>query len=155
MRMWVPSLALISGLRIQHCHELWCRSQTRLRSALLWLWLWLAAVAPIGPLIWELPYAIGVALKSKKRKKKKKKEKKKSICEMSIQFFSFLFLRPLYSFAFFFFFFLHILQIYFVYSLNWVLFHGLVINVTKETELRSTYQTQNKANLFSGYDEIN
>ena len=30
--MWVPSLASLSGLRIQHCHELWCRSKTWLRS---------------------------------------------------------------------------------------------------------------------------
>ena len=35
------------------------------------LWLWLAAVAPIGPLAWELPYAVSEALKSKKKKKKK------------------------------------------------------------------------------------
>ena len=26
----VQPLALLSGLRIQHCHELWCRSQMRL-----------------------------------------------------------------------------------------------------------------------------
>ena len=32
MRLWVRSLALPSGLRIWHCHELWCRSQTQLRS---------------------------------------------------------------------------------------------------------------------------
>ena len=32
MRMWVRSLALLSGLGIWHCHELWCRSQTRLGS---------------------------------------------------------------------------------------------------------------------------
>ena len=32
MRTWVQPLALLSGLKIQHCHELWCRSQTRLRS---------------------------------------------------------------------------------------------------------------------------
>ena len=31
---------------------------------LLWLWHRLAAVALIGPLAWELPYATGVALKS-------------------------------------------------------------------------------------------
>ena len=30
---------------------------------LLWLWCRLAAVAPIQPLAWELPYAMGVALK--------------------------------------------------------------------------------------------
>ena len=27
--MWVQSLASLSGLMIQCCHELWCRSQTR------------------------------------------------------------------------------------------------------------------------------
>ena len=32
MKLWVRSLALLSGLRIQCCHELWCRSQTQLRS---------------------------------------------------------------------------------------------------------------------------
>ena len=33
---------------------------------LLWLWCRLAAVAPIQPLAWELPEAMGVALKNKK-----------------------------------------------------------------------------------------
>ena len=32
MRLRVRSLASRSGLRIQRCRELWCRSQTRLRS---------------------------------------------------------------------------------------------------------------------------
>ena len=41
------------------------------------LWLWPAAVAPIGPLAWEPPYATGVALKSKKTKQTKKKTNKK------------------------------------------------------------------------------
>ena len=31
-RFRVRSLALLSGLRIEHCCELWCRSQTQLRS---------------------------------------------------------------------------------------------------------------------------
>ena len=31
VRMWVQSLALLSGLRIKRCRELWCRSQTQLR----------------------------------------------------------------------------------------------------------------------------
>ena len=31
-RIWVQSLALISGLGIWCCHELWCRSQTWLGS---------------------------------------------------------------------------------------------------------------------------
>ena len=43
---------------------------------MLWLWYRPVAVAPIGPLAWELPYAAaGVALK-RKRKKKKKREMK-------------------------------------------------------------------------------
>ena len=37
--------------------------------ALLWLWCGLAAIAPIGPLTWELPYAEIAALKKKKRNK--------------------------------------------------------------------------------------
>ena len=44
-----------------------CGSQTWL--ALLWLWHRLAAVALNLPQAWELPYAVGVALKSKKKKK--------------------------------------------------------------------------------------
>jgi len=40
---------------------------------LLWQWCKLAAAAPIPPLAWELPHAIGAALKRKKRKKKEKK----------------------------------------------------------------------------------
>ena len=34
---------------------------------MLWLWCRLAAAAPIGPLTWELPYAVGTALKRKKK----------------------------------------------------------------------------------------
>ena len=43
--------------------------------ALLWLWGRPAAVAPIRPLPWELPYAVGVALKGKKQKTKKTKKR--------------------------------------------------------------------------------
>ena len=45
--------------------------------ALLWLWCRPAAVAPIGPLAWEPPYATEYGLKDKKTQKKKKKKKKK------------------------------------------------------------------------------
>ena len=55
MRIWVQSLASLSGLRIQHCCELWCRP---------------AAAAPIRPLAWELPYAEGAALEKTKTKNK-------------------------------------------------------------------------------------
>ena len=37
---------------------------------LLWLWGRPAATAPIRPLTWEPPYAMGVALKKQKRQKK-------------------------------------------------------------------------------------
>ena len=46
------------------------RSQTRLDLLLLWLWYRPAAVVPIRPLAWELPYTAGVAIRSKKKKKK-------------------------------------------------------------------------------------
>ena len=65
MRMLLQSLALLSGLRIWCCHELWCRSQTQLDPVLLWLWCRSGATASIRPLAWELPYAAGVALKTK------------------------------------------------------------------------------------------
>ena len=42
--------------------------------ALLWLWRRLAATAPIRPLAWESPYAMGVALKRQKDKKRKKEK---------------------------------------------------------------------------------
>ena len=51
MRMRIRILASVSGLRIRHCSELWCR---------------LAAAALIQLLAWELPYAAGTALKRQK-----------------------------------------------------------------------------------------
>ena len=41
-----------------------------LDPALLWLWLRPAAKALIGPLAWELPYAVGAAPTKKRQKKK-------------------------------------------------------------------------------------
>ena len=69
MRLWVRSLALLSGLRIWHCRErdVGCRHGSD--PALLWLWQWLAAVAPIRPPAWEPPCAASAALKKKKKKK--------------------------------------------------------------------------------------
>ena len=49
---------------------LWCRSQTWLGSGVASLWHLLAAAAPTGPLAWELPYAMGVALKKQNKTKK-------------------------------------------------------------------------------------
>ena len=42
--------------------------------ALLWLWCRLVAVAPIGPLAWEPPYASGTALKRQTNKQTKNKK---------------------------------------------------------------------------------
>ena len=53
MRLWVQSLAFLSGLRILCCHELWRRA---------------AAVASIRPLAWEPPYDAGAALKRPEKK---------------------------------------------------------------------------------------
>jgi len=49
-----------------------------LDPTLLWLWCRPAAEAPMQPLAWELPYAMGVALKKKKKKKAKKKREEKN-----------------------------------------------------------------------------
>ena len=73
MRIQVRSLALLNGLKIQCYHELWFGSQMWLDPALLWLWCRLVTAALIQPLGWELPYAVGGALKRQKRPKKKKK----------------------------------------------------------------------------------
>ena len=62
MRLRVPSLASLSGLRIRHCHELQHRSQMQLRSGVA---VAVATVALIWTLAWELPYTTGVALKKK------------------------------------------------------------------------------------------
>ena len=45
-----------------------------LDSELLWVWRRLAAVALVGPLAWECPYAKGVALKTKNETNKTKKQ---------------------------------------------------------------------------------
>ena len=63
MQVWF--LASLKGLRIRCCHDLWCRLQTWLRSPVaVMAVMWPAAAALIWPLAWELPYAVGVALKT-------------------------------------------------------------------------------------------
>ena len=53
--MQVPTVALLSLLEQTYgSRQLWCR---------------LAAVAPIQPLAWEPPYAVGTALKKDQKKK--------------------------------------------------------------------------------------
>ena len=48
--------------------------------ALLCLWHRLAATAPIGPLAWEPPYAVGVAPEKIKKKKKAQDGLKVMVC---------------------------------------------------------------------------
>ena len=50
---------------------------------LLWLWRMSAAVALIGPLAWESPYAEGEVLKRQKYKNTKKKKKRKEDLTMT------------------------------------------------------------------------
>ena len=59
------SIPGLGGLGIRHYHEL-CGVGCRRGSDLVLLWLCyrLASVAPIRPLAWELPCAMGVVLKS-------------------------------------------------------------------------------------------
>ena len=59
---------------------------------LLWLRCRPAATAPILPLAWELPYAVGMMLKSKKKKKKKKLKVVQNRLVFSSHFFFFFFL---------------------------------------------------------------
>ena len=62
--MWLPSLALLSGLlKAGGLGHRWDSD-----PMLLWLWCRLAAAAPIRPLAWELPYTAGSALKKQKQK---------------------------------------------------------------------------------------
>ena len=69
MRMWIQSLAWLSGLRVWRCHELRYRSQMWLGSCVLW-WLScrLAAASTTRPLAWEFPHDTSTALKRKKKK---------------------------------------------------------------------------------------
>ena len=71
MRLQDRSLPSLSGLRLQHCRELWYRSKTQLGSGIA---VAVVDIAPIRPLAWEPPYAAGVALKRQKTKNKKQKK---------------------------------------------------------------------------------
>ena len=75
MRTRVQSLASLGGLRIGVAVS--CGVGHRLSSdpRLLWLWRRPVATAPVQPLAWEPPYAVGVALKDNKKKKEKKRKK--------------------------------------------------------------------------------
>ena len=65
MRLGVRSLALLSGLRIRRCLELWCSSQKHLDLAMLWLWHRPVAAALLQPL------SLGTSMCPRKEEKKK------------------------------------------------------------------------------------
>ena len=60
-------MASLSGLRTSIALSCGVAHRGGLDLALLWLYCRPAAVALIQPLAWELPYALGVALKRKEK----------------------------------------------------------------------------------------
>jgi len=76
MRLQVWSLALLSGLGSGIAMSCGVVCRCGLDPELLGLWGRLVATAPIRPLVWESPYAMGEALENtKKRKKERKRER--------------------------------------------------------------------------------
>ena len=70
--MWVQALALLSGLRIWHCHELCVGHRHGSDPVLLWFWNRSAATALIQLLAWEPPHAARAALKEQQQQQKSK-----------------------------------------------------------------------------------
>ena len=81
MRLQVPSLALLSGLRIWHCHELWCRLQMRLRFHVA------VALVQAGSYSSDSTPSLGTSMcrerGPKETKKKKTKQKKMTTVPVS------------------------------------------------------------------------
>jgi len=69
MRIWVRSLALLSGLNIDIAVSCGVGCRHGSDPTLLWLWHRLAVIVPIRSLAWEIPYDVGAVLKSDKDKK--------------------------------------------------------------------------------------
>ena len=74
MRMQVWSLAFLRGLRVQHCCELWCRSQTWLRTRVAVA----VAVAQAGSCSSNSTPSLGNSIDHTCGPKKQKKKKKKN-----------------------------------------------------------------------------
>ena len=78
--MQVLSLASLGGLRIQGCHELWCRSQMQLESGIA------VAVAKAGSCSSDYTPSLGTSIchecghrKDKKKKKERERERDRYI----------------------------------------------------------------------------
>ena len=65
---WPHSVGQGFGIAMSYGVGLRCSSD----PVLLWLWYRPAAVSPVQTLTWELPYAMGVALKKQKQTNKQK-----------------------------------------------------------------------------------
>ena len=70
MRMWVQSLASLSGLKSRHCHELWCRFQMWLGSCVAVAMVQATAVATINPPSLETSICHRCGPENTKKKKK-------------------------------------------------------------------------------------
>ena len=73
-------LASLSGLRIWHCCELWCRSKRRLGSRVAVAMARARLQLRIRPLAWEPPYASG-SKKTKQANKQKNPKNPNCNCE--------------------------------------------------------------------------
>ena len=69
MRTQVQSLTSPSELRIQCCHEPWCRSQTQLRSGIVVAVTWASSYSSDSTPAWECLHAAGAALKNIKNER--------------------------------------------------------------------------------------
>ena len=65
-------LGLAQWVKIWHCPELWCWLQMWFISGIAVVVCRPVATAPVWPLAWEPPYAMGVALKKKNQNKETK-----------------------------------------------------------------------------------
>ena len=77
MRMWVWSLASLSGLRIWHCCELWCSSQKLLGSCFGVAVVYSGSCSSYSTPAWETPCTTGVSLKKQNKTKQNKTKTKK------------------------------------------------------------------------------
>ena len=75
MRKWVRSLALLSGLSICHCHELWCRSQTWFRSGVAMALAYVGSCSSSSAPSLETSMCCECSPKMQKKKPKKKTKK--------------------------------------------------------------------------------
>ena len=75
MRLRVRSLASLNGLRVQCCHELWCRSQTQLGSHVAVAPAWADSQSSNSTPSLGTSICLGCSPRKDKNKTKKKKKK--------------------------------------------------------------------------------